>query len=246
MKNKMFRRSFWGGLFILVGVLYLLFNVGALSIVWKPIVFSWQMFLVVLGVIWFFTHRYFWGVLIAAIGVISLLPQLSEVMGFDYSQTMLSGILWPLVIIFFGIMIITHSFTHHHLHERWCRGNFKRQAMGKTDMDGKIDYNYIFSGLDEIFLRPVFRGGEINTICGGVKLDLRKTSLPEGDTVLEINSICGGVELWVPQNWTVEIRPQSFLGGFADRRGYSAEVKETDRKLIIVASLIMGGGDVRC
>ncbi len=245
MKNRMSHRLFWGGLVIWAGVFYLLFNIGILPIVWKPIVFSWPAFLVVLGVAWFTTQRYFWGLIATAIGVISLLPRLSEVMGFDYSRTMLSSILWPLVIIAIGVLIISHSFTHHRFCAHWKRHDFQRHTTtGKTDQDGKIDYNYIFSGLDEIFLKPVFRGGEINAICGGVKLDLRRTSLPEGDTILEINTICGGVDLWVPRDWTVEVHQQSLLGGFSDRRDVDSQT--TDRKLIIDASLIMGGGEIRC
>jgi hypothetical protein len=125
------------------------------------------------------------------------------------------------------------------------------------EYNGKVDYNYMFSGADEVFLSPVFRGGDINTFCGGVKLDLRKTSLPKGNTFLEINSICGGVTLIVPRDWAIEIKETSFLGKFVDNRGGNAagpvnekswdnESEKKAGRLIIKASSIMGGGEIRC
>ena len=100
------------------------------------------------------------------------------------------------------------------------------------------------NGVDEIFLGPVFRGGEINAIMGGVKLELRKTTLPEGETLLKIDSIFSGVSLLIPEDWPVEIRTESLLGTFADNRPSNGQY--VDRKLIIDANLILSGGEIKC
>jgi predicted membrane protein len=100
------------------------------------------------------------------------------------------------------------------------------------------------NGIDEIFLEPVFRGGEINNVMGGMKLDLRKTTLPEGVTTLEVDVICGGVDIIVPEDWYVEVVVDSFLGGFEDKRAGNGTF--ADRKLIIKVNAILGGGDIRC
>ncbi|MFA6813846.1 MAG: LiaF domain-containing protein [Bacteroidaceae bacterium] len=246
MENRTFGKYFFGGLVILAGVLYLLFNIGALPITWKPIIFSWQALLVLIGCTRLVNGHYFWGLLISAIGIIYLLPELSVVMGFYYSKAMFDSLFWPIVIILFGVFIISHSLTHNKYQKRWksCNYKYRYKYNSKTNEDGRIEYNSLMTGIDEIFLMPVFRGGEINAIMGGVKLDLRRTSLPEGDTVLELNSICGGIVLFVPEDWTVEIRTQSFLGNFSDKR--EAKVRSADRKLIIVADSIMGGGEIKC
>jgi Predicted membrane protein len=98
------------------------------------------------------------------------------------------------------------------------------------------------NGIDEIFLEPVFYGGEISTIMGGAKLDLRRTTLPEGDTTLKISSICGGVTLLLPLDWNVKVNSDSILGGFGDHRRTNGV--NNDRRLIIDASFILGGGSI--
>ena len=45
-----------------------------------------------------------------------------------------------------------------------------------------------------------FKGGTVQAIFGGIELDLRKTHLPEGETMLHIEAIFGGVELFVPDS----------------------------------------------
>ena len=245
MRRFYIHRLVWGGLVLLAGVLYLLFNIGALPLVWKPIILSWQMLLILIGIIHITRRHYFGAVLFTAIGVIFLLPQLSVVFGFTYSSTLLHSIIWPLVIILVGVLMITHishhdcNCDHHH-----CHGNHHHRGIHKGNNDGRIDYNLIMNGVDEIFLDPVFRGGEINIIMSGVKLDLRKTTLPEGETGLKVDSIMGGVSLFIPENWCVEVRSDSLLGSFYDNR--SSNGKYVDRKLVIDSNLILSGGEIKC
>ena len=221
----------------MIGIVYLLFNLGNLPPEWKDIVMSLQGLLVLLGVIGICKGNYVGGTILAGIGVCSLLPDLSAVMGFFYSAATLHSIMWPAIIILIGLLIMSHR--HHHHHDFKC---CHRTRYSNGSKDGKVDYNLVMNGIDEVFLEPIFRGGEINTIMGGAKLDLRRTSLPEGDTELKISSICGGVTLLLPLDWEVELHNDSILGGFADHR-HSQQIS-TDRRLIINASFILGGGSI--
>ena len=54
----------------------------------------------------------------------------------------------------------------------------------------------IFSSSKNIVITPLFKGTEINTIFGGAVLDLRKTDIEEGETIIEI---------YVPSNWEISI-----------------------------------------
>lgn len=225
---------------VIAGSVYLLFNLGILPVELKSVVFSWPSFLVVLGFIWMFSHHYIAGIVAVVAGLFFLMPDLASLIGFDYSGSMIHGIIWPLIIIFIGIYIITHPFGHYHFH----RHDRKYSSCKSSDMEGVVDYNYFLSGADEIFLSPVFRGGEINVALGGMKLDLRKTSLSEGDTILEINSFLGGVSIMVPSDWDIEIHSKSLLGSFVDNRNVNGVISA--RKLIIITNSFMGGGDIRC
>lgn len=237
MERNGFRSVITGAVIVLIGIVYLLFNLGILPPEWKGIIISWQGLLVLLGVIGICKGNYVGGTILAAVGVCFLLPDLSAVMGFFYSVATLHSIMWPAIIILVGLLIMSHR--HHHHHDFKC---CHRTRYSSGSKDGKVDYNLVMNGIDDVFLDPVFRGGEINTIMGGVKLDLRRTSLPEGNTELKISSICGGVTLLLPLDWNVELHNDSILGGFADHR-HSQEVA-TDRRLIINASFILGGGSI--
>jgi predicted membrane protein len=253
MRNRIFRKLLWGGIIVLAGICYLLFNIGVLPIAWKSIVLSWEALLIVLGFVWIITRRYFWGSVVLAVGVISLLPQLSVLMGFKYSEQLYNAILWPVVVILVGILVMSHSLVHHHHNNHYYRHHPKywrefkdRHQFHETDCgtDGRVKYDYVLNGIDEVFLGPVFKGGEINVVLGGVKLDLRRSSLPEGDVILKISAVCGGINLFIPQDWPVEIDSQSLLSGFEDKRGTNGTY--VDRKLIIVVDFIMSGGEIKC
>jgi predicted membrane protein len=240
MERNGLRSIVTGSIIVVVGIVYLLFNMGILPIEWKSTVISWQSLLILLGIIGICRRGYVGGILFILVGAFFLLPNLSALLGLSYSAAALHSMTWPALIIIVGLLIM---FRRHHHHYRYNCDHHHHSFRDHTESkDGKVDYNLMMNGIDEVFLEPVFRGGDINTIMGGAKLDLRRTSLPEGDTVLKISSICGGVTLLLPLDWNVEIHNDAILGGFADhRRGNGQYV---DRRLIIEASFIFGGGSI--
>jgi predicted membrane protein len=98
--------------------------------------------------------------------------------------------------------------------------------------------------MEQVILDPVFKGGMIETVFGGMELDLRRTSLPEGETYLYVKAVFGGVEIKAPEDWLIEIRSEAVLGGVTDDRIKSQNMDHT-RKLIIVANAVFGGVTVR-
>ncbi|MDR2915624.1 MAG: cell wall-active antibiotics response protein, partial [Tannerella sp.] len=129
---------------------------------------------------------------------------------------------------------------HHH------KGNWKENyTPGENEnSDGKINYQFVFSGTEQVILDPVFKGGRIDVTFGGMELDLRRTSLAEGDTFLSINTTFGGVEITAPDNWDIEIQAKSTIGGVTDSRDKNTE-KDRTRKLIIIATCTLGGIEIK-
>lgn len=238
MGKRSFSVPVFGIIVILAGLLYLFFNIGILPAIWKPVLFSWQALLVLLGLASLFHKNYFSGFTMTLFGVVFLMPRVADAAGFYYSSATVNNIIWPLVIILIGLAIVLHKSHRSRSNRIFHHG---RKTMMK---EGIIDYNLIMNGVDEIYLGPEFKGGEINTIMGGMKLDLRKTALPAGDTTLKISSVMGGVTLLIPEDWPVEIHDGSFLGNFTDKRPSNGNY--TDRRLIIEADLLMGGGVIEC
>lgn len=239
MGKRSFRVPIFGIIVILAGFLYLLFNIGALPAIWKPVILSWQTLLIILGLSGLFHRNYFVGFTMAVFGVVFILPKAANAAGFYYSSATMNNIIWPLVIILIGLAIVLHR------NHRCCHKEHTFHHGHKTMIkEGIVDYNLIMNGLDEIYLGPEFKGGEINTVMGGLKLDLRKTALPVGDTTLKINSVMGGVTLLISEDWPVEIHDRSLLGNFSDKRPSNGSY--VDRRLIIEADLLMGGGVIEC
>jgi predicted membrane protein len=268
IRNKLI----FGGVIIAIGAVLLGLNFGLIPQSVKPILISWQALIVLWGVVSLFRARFFKGIILLAAGGFFLVPRLQTAFpeqfawaGNDFLHTY-----YPLLLIAGGVLLIIYwllpdkcrknrHFWHYSYvktgHECTCGDNCTCEKCNcekcncEKDKKSKkcnctLDKNVIFAGSDEIYLEEVFRGGEINTIFGGVNLDLRRTTLPEGETVLELNAVLGGIKLYVPNTWYVEIRANNVCAGFVDNRDVVPENIDKTRKLIIVGSFVCGGGEI--
>ncbi|MCL2597825.1 MAG: cell wall-active antibiotics response protein [Paludibacter sp.] len=254
------RKGLWfGGLLILCGMLFLLSNVNASWQVWRPVFFSWQMLIILIGIFHFCGRHYLMGAFVTIVGIFFFLPVLANdfPMTFGWIPSDFVNQYWALLVVSAGVLIVLNVIfgkQHHHYHHRGRHYHYKyhkyRDQWNKDNCfikysnEGMIERNLVFCGGDEIFLEPEFRGGRISCVCGGFKLNLRKTTLPEGETFLDIHCVCGGVEIYVPENWHVEIRTSNILGGSCDSRFKGVEIDHS-RKLIIAGDCVLGGVDIK-
>ncbi|MDR0795032.1 MAG: cell wall-active antibiotics response protein [Tannerella sp.] len=228
-----------------VGVLLLGLNGGALPIVWKAFLISWPMLLFVIGCCELCKFHYGPGILVASIGTFFLIPRFSGI----YPNTSFDGLFmstwWPVFIIIGGIWIFISILlkpkkfqgTFH------CRKDCNDENAGKNQSnnhDGQINYKTVFGAMEQVILEPVFKGGTIETVFGGTELDLRRTSLAEGETFLYIKAVFGGVEIKAPIEWNIEIRAASSFGGITDDR-YKTQNMDYSRTLIITGEAVFGG-----
>lgn len=255
----------FGLVLILIGLFMLSFSAGIFPEAWRPVFISWQMLLIVIGMIQLFKLHVIPGLTLIILGNFFLVPRISRVypeswwFGENFVQTY-----WPMLLIAFGILIVLAIILKPRYFRQGenCRRNEARrkkrgekwedadeyrertrQAYGK---DGMVEYDLLFTGAEQVFLDPVFRGGEINVVFAGITLDLRKTTLQEGESFLEISTVFGGANIIVPPEWRIEVRNHSILGGFNDKRPAPLGVVEDDtRKLVIIANCILGGGEIQ-
>jgi predicted membrane protein len=230
----------FGILLILAGLLFLSFNFGWIDSALKSVIFSWPMLFIVFSIMSFSKKDYAFGSVWLIAGLFFLLPRLSAAYpgyftGIDSDFT---RVYWPLLLIIVGIVIVFSVLSGKNRKGGFC-GHHPMQTQSTESSDGVINKSVTFGGSESIFLDPVFNGGNISAVFGGVVLDLRKTSLPEGETYLDIYAVFGGVELYIPDNWLVETKIQTVLGGVEDKRFIS----QTDhsRKLILLGNLTFGG-----
>lgn len=256
---------------MLIGLLFLGFNFGVIPLELKWLVFSWQSLLIFMGLVNLIKRRLVFGVLLVSVGSFFLLPKIIATYptifpGFHGDFT---SIYWPLLLILAGVVVILgktmgprlgiEDWAHRQYHRNKHRSHFIQDDTQHNNGTGyKTQWNYskgqnvgngfskssIFGAGEHIVLDPVFKGGDMNAIFGGITLDLRKTTLAEGDTVLEVNAVFGGVTIIVPDNWLVETNIDAVFGGFEDKRSHVESI-DSSRRLIITGSCVFGGGELR-
>lgn len=232
----------FGLLLVVAGLLFLSFNFGWINPALKSVLFSWPMIFIVIGIIGFSKSNYIVSFFWLILGGFFLLPRVAAVypdtiqgLDSDFAYTY-----WPLLLILIGIgFILKVALVRHRKKE----GHTFHAVDTAESVDGRIERRVVFGGSESIFLDPIFYGGEISTVFGGVVLDLRRTQLPEGVTYLSVDATFGGVELYIPDDWFVEAKFQTVLGGFQDKRLVSTP--DNSRKLIIQGDLIFGGCEIR-
>jgi predicted membrane protein len=236
-----------GLLVIAAGVLLFLFNTGILNPACRPVVFSWQMLLIALGFNGLFSrHSWFGSLILMMVGGFFLLPKL-DIPG----RVFLTGNMWTILLVFAGLLILFHAifrrnyFCCHSKIERKVRNRSNEWSKHKGEA-GYLDLNYVFSGTKERLDMEIFRGGDVNCVFGGVELDFYDCRLAEGISTLEVNTVFGGTVLYIPKEWNVEVRRNQVFGGFDDHRPKPDFEIDKSRTLIIQASSVFGGGEIKC
>lgn len=237
-----------GIVFVLVGVLLLGINFGWIPYAYKSIVFSWPSILILIGVFHFSRRSSIvWGCIWIFTGLFFLLPRIIRTFPEAFPNIVaenFTAVYWPVLLIIAGVFIIVHKawFAKKSYKAHWAyfvEGNNTKAYTGSKN----FEKNSIFGSGEHIILDTEFNGGEANAIFGGITIDLRRTSLPPGETKLEINAVFGGVTLLIPGDWNVETRVDAIFGGFEDKRRL-AETIDTTRKLVVVGSCVFGGGEI--
>ena len=222
------------------GSLLLCLNGGLLPMAWKCFFISWPMLLFVLGCAALCRIHYISGIILTAIGIFLLVPLFPDT---PFDKQFLS-VWWPVFIVLGGLLLFVSILIKpkKHLGSSHChsKGDWENNYLTTENQDGTINHKFVFSGTEQVFLDPVFKGGSIETVFGGMELDLRKTSIAEGETYLYVKAVFGGVEIKAPEDWHIEVRSESAFGGATDDRHKSEDIDHT-RKLIIFAKAVFGG-----
>ncbi|MDO5665679.1 MAG: LiaF-related protein [Bacteroidia bacterium] len=249
-QNMNFSDKSKGGIFgfilILAGTLFLAFNRGWLDPNLRYIVFSWPMIFVVFTFFALAKREYwgmlFWSVLAAFFllpRIATLYPNLLPGINEDFAQNF-----WPVLLIIVGIGVVLKISFGKNI--GYCNRDQEHFNVNKIEgTDGIYVRKVVFGGNEDIFLEPIFRGGKIDVVFGGVELDLRRTTLSEGDTHLQIEAVFGGVKLYLPDDWVVVPKIDAVLGGVENKRFAKAISTDGSRRLLITGEVVFGGCEIR-
>jgi predicted membrane protein len=220
-----------GGIFILIGLAYLLDHMGIISIgsLWR----FWPMLLVFAGALNFLSQRRSWGALLMFAGVILQLNELG-ITHFGWAT------FWPMMLIAFGLFVMWGSM-------QWSSKPVASAVAG-GDPRTTLNEAVVFGGLERRMTSQDFQGGDVTAIFGGVELDLTEANIQVNDATLAITAIFGGVEIRVPRSWQVVFRGAPIFGGVEDktRTGSVGDPANPNLKtLVITGAVIFGGLEIK-
>ncbi|MCV9388137.1 cell wall-active antibiotics response protein [Reichenbachiella ulvae] len=214
--NHTNRRASLGIIMIVIGILFLLDNLHVIDFSIPRYLFTWQMILVVIGIFQFATGNQRGGVILISLGVIFWIPDYFDISFRQY---------WPVFLIAIGLSFFFKSRT----------GKLRQN----TDSD-QIDHLAVLGGTNQTINSKKFAGGKITSIFGGVELDLRQSSLEEGQAMIDCFVTFGAVKLFVPDDWVVNYEATTVFGGYKDKRAHKPT--EYFGNVLTVKGLVLFGG----
>lgn len=220
-------------LFIAAGILLICRNVGMIDSGLFNIIVSWPSLVILIGLFSIFRGHVTFGLIIGVVGFYFFAP-LAGIM----EQEQLKAY-WPVILIIIGIHLLLKSGKR-----RCFRSAHRKFINAESTENGFVNSEVVFGEAERIVLDPVFRGARIKNSFGATTLDLRRTTLPEGETVIDIECDFGGIEIYVPSNWSVDNHVKAFLGDCGDKR-YRSDACFTDRKLILKGQVSFGGIEIK-
>ena len=196
----------------------------------------WAVVLVCAGVVQFFTSKGAmrgWGLVMLVAGLVL------EMNAMGVTNIHMRNI-WPVFLIGAGGLMLWQAMSGGG--SAWKILTSSGSSAKESAEPGSLDLNYIFSGTDRKVRTKSFRGGTINAVFGGFKLDLSRAEMEGDKAVLEANAVFGGGEIIVPESWLVVMETTGIFGGFEDKsRHYQPDAAQPFKTIVIRGSAVFGG-----
>jgi predicted membrane protein len=219
-------RLIFGGILIFLGLLFLLdqFNIFSQFGIsaWFVVGLVWPALLVYFGYKIYSNSRSYWGIFLMVVGCIVFAEKFVDVNFWS--------IVWPVAIIGAGFFVLFKK-----------EGEIS-EVRNVSSFDGDmINEDVVFWGIDKKITSKSFKGGEINCIFGGGKLDISDAGISKDGADLEVNCIFGGLDVIVPEKCKVISDGTGVFGGWDVKTKEGKEGPE----LRITGSAVFGGVEIK-
>lgn len=233
------RKFGWPLLLIAIGVIFLLKNLGFIDLDFYELLFSWPMILVAIGVVQLIDRSYVSGFILLFLGGVFMLPRL-DIIHYDAMR-----VFWPIILIVIGVALLFRRLSISSSAGRY-RVSAASDVSAGTSSDGFIRIDTSFSGNKTTCTEPVFRGGILRSIFGGIDLDLRNTRLDASEVFIDLDCSFAGITLRVPPTWRIDSRLSTTFGGFEDKRPHlPPEALDTTHVVILRGTAVFGGIEIK-
>lgn len=208
------KRAIIGLIFVIIGTLFLLDNLG-FNIDVPYYLFSWPAIFVVLGAINLLSGNRRSALIFFGLATIFYL---------HYYDVINLRDVWPVILIIIGLSFI-------------LRRKSGPRSVEESSEDF-FDEVAIFGGTERKYVSQNFQGGKITCIFGGSEVDLRGSKAQDG-AAIEIFCMFGGTELMLPDDWKVHMDATAIFGGFSDSR---KTITENPTATVHIKGFTMFGG----
>jgi hypothetical protein len=106
-----------------------------------------------------------------------------------------------------------------------------------------LNESIIFGSIEKDCKSQNFKGGKVDCVFGGLKLDLRGIKVAKEGAELEINAIFGGGEIWVSEKTRVVSQGSGVFGGWENK--YSTDNTAGLPILRLTGTAVFGGVEVK-
>lgn len=206
-----------GLIFIIVGVFFLLDNMGyGLNI--PRWVFSWPLIFVAMGVVNLLSGDLRVAVVFFSISAFFYLQRFDVIDMRTY---------WPILLVIIGFSFLLRN---------------RRRNRIKPVNENYFDEVSIFGGIEKKLISQQLEGGRVTSVFGSSEIDLRGSIVKDG-AIIEVFTMFGGCDIYVPKNWKVNVDTVAIFGGFSDSRtGIDPNATSSIR---VKGFTMFGGGDIK-
>jgi predicted membrane protein len=238
MRNK-FSNAMWGLFFIAIGVGI----AGNVLNLWDFELFFegwWTLFIIIPCFISMIQSGFGTGSTIGFIIGVLLLMHYWVDFNFNVWQLIV-----PAILIFIGIRIMFQSaFRKRPLHfeQNINSGGVGGGTTGQTFTGAsKSEYSAIFSS-NRIHITDQFNGTNLNSVFGGIVLDLREAIIP-GDVEINATAIFGGIDLYLPRGVKLKNNNVPIFGGVSNKAEQSMDPAAPT--IYLNSTCMFGGIDIK-
>ena len=186
----------------------------------------WPLLLVAVGIARMLGGQWLRGLVVLALGVVFLLPGLSDSITWQdlFEQ-------WPLFLVALGVFTVLKGLG--------IGGERNADDVVSTP---RIDAFGFFTTARHRLDTQTFRGGDLGALLGGCEIDLRDAELAPEGAVLDVFAVWGGINIKVPRHWQVELRTLPIMGGAEDKTRQLAGA--SGPRLVLRGLVMMAGVEI--
>lgn len=232
-----------GILVVAFGIIYLLHETGITMPCW---IFTPGMLLIAIGLVVLVKHKFkkLAGWILILIGKLLIIHEF-------YPDLYSKKIIWPIVIIIFGISLIFKSNKKNCRPKKWKKIKQHMQYSHATnELDSISENDFIdtvsfFGGVKKNIVTKNFKGADIVTVFGGTEINLSQADF-ENQAIIDLTCVFAGVSLVIPSNWQLKSELVTAFGGIEDQRQITNTADgENVKTLILRGNCVFGGIEIK-